>query len=296
MPAQIEEITPVTQSLAELQKPQGQEVEQEPEGEPQAIDSEGGTEGEPAGEGEPAAQETVVAIGDSEPEEDGGKSAPAWVRELRQKNRELARENRELRERTQGASHVQALGPRPALADPDIDFDEDKFETRMAAWMSRKAAVDAAEQRAAQEAARAQAAFQERLTAYESGKVALKAPNIADAEDTVKEAFNEKQQAILIKCAKNPALMVLALGSNPGKLKELAGMTDLADFTYALASVEAQLKVTKKTTTPPPERRVQGDASISGANENTLEKLRAEAERTGDMSKVMEYKRKQRAA
>jgi len=35
---------------------------------------------------------------------------------------------------------------------------------------------------------------------------------------------------------------------------------------------------------------------VSGAVDSTLERLRAEAERTGDMTKVIAYKRQKRAA
>lgn len=286
MPATIEEVTPVVDTVAEAEsvakvEEQAAEVKTDP-----AADQ---SKEEPAA----VSEEVVVSIGDEKAE--AQEKAPGWVRELRERNRQLARENKELRDRVDGRQSHE-LGAEPSLSDPDIDYDESKYKSRLAEFLKKKSALETKQQQLADQERQSQAAFQSRLAAYETGKTDLKAPNIGEAEDSVKEAFNEKQQAILIKCAKNPALMVLALGSNPGKLKELAGMTDLADFTYALASVEAQLKVTKKANIPDPEKRVEGTSSGGATGQTTLEKLREEAGRTGDMSKVLEYKRRQREA
>jgi len=55
------------------------------------------------------------------------------------------------------------------------------------------------------------------------------------------------------------------------------------------------LKVTQRKSAPPPERVVQGNAGTSGSVDSSLDKLRAEAERTGDYTKVMRYKAQMRA-
>ncbi|MNR63710.1 hypothetical protein D3C85_1861090 [compost metagenome] len=55
------------------------------------------------------------------------------------------------------------------------------------------------------------------------------------------------------------------------------------------------MKVQPKGKTPPaPERTVSGAGSKVGATDAQLDKLRAEAERTGNYTKLMEYKKKQR--
>ena len=47
---------------------------------------------------------------------------------------------------------------------------------------------------------------------------------------------------------------------------------------------------------PPPEKRISGGVpGVSGALDDTLERLRAEAEKTGNYSKVMAYKRQMKA-
>jgi hypothetical protein len=54
------------------------------------------------------------------------------------------------------------------------------------------------------------------------------------------------------------------------------------------------LKVTSRKPSAAPEQIVSGNAPKSGTVDNTLERLRAEAERTGDLTKVMAYKRQQK--
>ena len=49
--------------------------------------------------------------------------------------------------------------------------------------------------------------------------------------------------------------------------------------------------MSEKKPATPPETRVTGNGRVSGAVDATLERLRAEAERTGDYTKVAAYKR-----
>ena len=96
----------------------------------------------------------------------------------------------------------------------------------------------------------------------------------------------------MVQGAKNPALVVYALGKNPAKAKELASISDPVKFAFAVANLEAQLKVTPRKPKPEPERVLSGSSrAISGTVDSQLERLREEAARTGDMSKVMAYKR-----
>jgi hypothetical protein len=55
-----------------------------------------------------------------------------------------------------------------------------------------------------------------------------------------------------------------------------------------------KLKTSSRKAAAAPEKRVSGAASSAGSNA-TLEKLRAEAERTGDFTKVMQYRRQLKA-
>ena len=87
---------------------------------------------------------------------------------------------------------------------------------------------------------------------------------------------------------------VYALGKNPKKLAELASIKDPVRFAVAVAKLETQLKVSTRKPPPPPPKITSGSAPVSGSVDSTLERLRAEAERTGDYTKVIQYKRSKR--
>lgn len=275
MASTIEELTPLAEDI-----PEEKEEQIEEDGSTEETNEESQTD--------ESTEEVTVTIGDDQPEEE--EKAPTWVREVRQRNRELERELKELKRQQTPAA--QALGKKPSLSDPDIDYDEDKLASRLTDYLARENAIKEQEAKAQREAESQQTEWNKKLGTYNEHKAALKVPDYDDAESSVQEAMTETQQAIIIKGAKNPALVVLALGKNPGKLKELAGIRDHVEFAFAVANLEAQLKVTKKPSIPSPEKKVSGTGSLSGANENQLERLREEAAKTGDFTKVMAYKSK----
>lgn len=242
-------------------------------------------------------EEVTVQIGDEAPAADDEVRAPDWVRELRKQHRELQRQNRELQERVRAndapAAAVQ-IGAKPTLE--GHDYDAEKYEEALAAWFERKRQADdaqAAQRRAAEDQQRA---WQERLNRYSQGKAALKVRDFDEAEAVVEQTLNVTQQGVVVQGAENPELVIYALGKNPKKAKELAAITDPVRFAFAVAKLEAQLKVTnRKPAPPPPERVISGTGRVSGAVDSTLERLREEAARTGDMSKVVAYRRQKRA-
>ena len=240
------------------------------------------------------AAEVVVTIGDEKPE-DEPEHAPAWVKELRKSQRDLQRENRELKAKLQQGSQPAAqtvVGKKPTLE--EHDYDTEKFEQSLEAWYDRKRQAEAqAEQaRKAQEAQ--QASWQEKLNGYQAAKSELKVQDYDDAEHIAQETFNVTQQGIVLQGADNPALVIYALGKNPKKAKEIASIADPVKFAFAIAKIESQLKVTNRKAPPPPEKQVRGTAPVSGTVDSTLERLREEASKTGDMTKVIRYKAEQR--
>lgn len=250
---------------------------------------------------EAGADEVVVTIGEEAPpqEEAELEQAPAWVKELRKTNREQARRIRELEKtQTQAAETAKAVevGPKPKMSDPDIDYDAAKFEEKLNAWNERKRKADEeSTQRQAAEK-KAQDAWGERVAAYNEAKGKLKVKDFGEAEATALDTLGQVQQGIVVQGAENPALVIYALGKNPAKLKELAAITDPVKFAFAVAKLERDLKVTTKKAPPPPEKVVTGSGSKAGIVDSTLEKLRAEAEKTGDYTKVTAYKKQKRAA
>ena len=269
----------------------------------QTGDDETGTAaGDEQGQGnEDADEDVVVTIGEgSPPPEDETAQAPEWVRELRKNHRELVKRNRELEEQLKASSapaqKAPVLGPKPTLKDPDIDYDEEKFSAALDAWHERKRKVDEEEARTQSEAKAAQDAWTAKLTAYGEAKAKLKVQDFDDAEATVQSTLSPTQQGVILQGAERPELVVYALGKNPQKLKELSAITDPVKYAFAVAKLETQLKVTARKAAPPPEKVIQGTGSKAGAVDSTLERLRAEAEKTGDYTKVTAYKRQKRQA
>jgi len=248
---------------------------------------------EPEQQTEEATEEVVVTIaGESPAPEEEEKQAPEWVRNLRKSYRELQREKRELEEKLKAVLPAAeqspvVLGRKPTLE--GCDYDSDKFETELADWFERKRQADEAEakQRARQQAE--QESWQKKLETYTQSKTGLKVSDFQDAEDTVLETLNVTQQGIILQGAQNPAVLVYALGKNPNKAKELAGITDPVQFAFAVAKLETQLSVTKKQA-PPPEKRINGNGSLGTSNAQ-LDRLREEAARSGDFTKVIAFKK-----
>ena len=263
--------------------------EETPEPEAQADPEETGDQ--PAEKGEPVAEadEVLVTIGDEEPQ---------WVRELRKSHRELQRKVREYEDRERVAPAAEpaavALPPKPTLE--AADYDTEKYEAELEGWYRKRDQSESAKRQAQTQAEEQQKAWQQKLEAYGTAKKSLKVRDYDDAEHTVMEALSNTQQGIVIQGAENPALVVYALGKNPKKAKELAAVTDPVKFAFAVAKLEAQLKIQPRKQPPAPERSVPtGTAPVSGSSDSTLERLRSEAEKTGDHTKVIRYKQQLKA-
>jgi hypothetical protein len=239
---------------------------------------------------EPAEDEVTITIGDEPAPVDEEARAPDWVRELRKSHRELQRKNRELEQRLQGTpAATPALGKKPSL--DDFDYDAEKYETALESWYDTKRKHDAAAAEADKAKERVAAEWQAKLDTYAQHKAALKVTNYGDAEARVEEALNGDQQAVLIKALDNPATVVYALGRDAARLKDLAAITDPIMFAAAISKLEGKLKVTTRNAPPPPEKKVTGSAPISGTVDSNLDRLRDEAAKTGDYTKVLAYKR-----
>ena len=242
--------------------------------------------------------EVIVSIGEEAPPPEEQTHAPEWVRELRKTNRELQRQNRELQGKLQSTAQTETkpvvLGKKPSLE--EHDYDADKFEVALADWFERKRQADESNAKQEAEVMNQQKAWQAKLDGYGKAKAELRVKDFEDAEAVAQELFNITQQGVVLQGADNPALVIYALGKNPKKAKELSDIKDPVKFAFAVAKLEKELKVTNRRAAPPPERIVSGTGRVSGAVDSTLERLRAEAEKTGNMTKVIQYKAQKRAA
>jgi desulfoferrodoxin (superoxide reductase-like protein) len=274
---------------------EGQSTEQTTD-EQQSIDDQGEDQSTEDGEGD--SDEVIVSIGEEAPPPEEQTHAPEWVRELRKTNRELQRQNRELQGKLQSTAQTETkpvvLGKKPSLE--EHDYDADKFETALADWFERKRQADESNAKQEAEVMNQQKAWQAKLDSYGKAKAELRVKDFEDAEAVAQELFNITQQGVVLQGADNPALVIYALGKNPKKAKELSDIKDPVKFAFAVAKLEKELKVTNRRAAPPPERIVSGTGRVSGAVDSTLERLRAEAEKTGNMTKVIQYKAQKRAA
>ena len=251
---------------------------------------------EPEDESE-AEDEVIVSIGEEAPPPEEQQPAPAWVKELRRANREKERRIRELEAKLNASTTENKpvqVGPKPKLE--DHDYDTDKFEAALESWYERKRKADeqVQQQKLAEKAQ--QDAWQARLDGYSKARAELRVKDFEDAESTAQEVLNVTQQGIVVQGADNPALVIYALGKNPKKAAEIAAIDDPVKFAFAVAKLEKELRVSNRRAAPPPERTITGNGRVSGAVDSTLERLRAEAEKTGDFTKVLQYRRQKKAA
>jgi hypothetical protein len=242
---------------------------------------------------EPEAEEVTVQIGDAEPEPEEPAAAPDWVKDLRKQNREKEKRIRELEAKiattTGEAPKPVQLGKKPKLE--DHDYDSEKFEAALESWYEQKRSYEAEQEKAKQAEQAQRDAWQAKMELYTKAKAELKVKDYDEAESLAQELFNVTQQGIVVQGADNPALVIYALGKNPKKAKELSDIKDPVKFAFAVAKLEKDLKVTSKKPAPPPEKTLTGTARVSGSVDSTLDRLRAEAEKTGNYTKVMQYKR-----
>lgn len=241
--------------------------------------------------------EVVVSIGDEKPQDDEVKRAPEWVRKLRKDTAEKSKRIRELETKLaelSGAEKKPALGDKPTLE--GCGYDEQKFDAQLASYYERKRAVDDEAAKAKAEEEEHQRAWQQKLESYGRAKSELRVADYEEAEIAAQEVFSTTQQGILINGADNPAVLVYALGKDPERAKKLAAIKDPVKFAFAVAKIESQLKVQPRKQPPLPEKVVKSSGRMSGAIDHELERLREEAARTGDISKVVAYKDAKRRA
>jgi hypothetical protein len=251
------------------------------------------TEGENKAAPDDLDEELIVTIGEETPppEEIDEKRAPEWVRNLRTKAREQERELRELRKLRDGVEQQKQtqLGPKPTLE--ACDYDADLFERRLDAWKERKAVTDRQAAEVRETEAKRQEYFNGKFEAYSTRKAEVigKIKDFADVEETVLHALDDTQRGVVLAHAKDPALLLYAIGKDEKRLAELAKLSDPVEFIFAVARMETQMRTQSRKPSSAPEKSVKGSASTVGSDKR-LDQLYDEAARTGDLTKVRQYK------
>lgn len=255
-----------------------------------------GTEDDSTEEGE--GDEVSITLGEDPPPSDEDEGSREWVRELRKTQKDLRRENAELKQKLQTApttEKVVEVGPKPTLE--SSEYDEEKFSLALETWHARKREVEDKAEARTRAANAAQAEFQATVAKFEKAKTALRVSDFDEAEAWFKTAFSPTQQGLLLDTTlsgESATQLVYALFKNPKEAQPLAALIDKpVKFVAAVARLESKLKVTPRKAAPLPERTIRGNAPITGTD-SQLERLRAEADKSGDRTKVASYMRAQK--
>lgn len=261
------------------------------------LDGDSGTDGAGAASAADGVDgEMHIGFEDEPPEEAAANRAPDWLRELRKSDREKSKRIRELEQRLEASNQPQKpqLGPKPTLE--ACEYDPDRYETELTAWHERKREVEQVAERERRATEDAQKAWNARLASYETAKAQLPVADFDDSEAAVQAEFDVVKQAIILNGAEKPEQLIYALGKSPAKLKELASITDPVKFAFAVARLETKMKTTTRKPEMKPEKALRGSGGSPGAAVDQLERLRAEADITGDRTKVAQYLRQKRQA
>lgn len=241
--------------------------------------------------------EVIVSIGEDAPPHEEQTPAPNWLRELRKTNRELQRQNRELKSKVEASSQTETkpvvMGKKPSLE--DYDYAPEPYEAALSDWFNQKRQFEEVQAKKEVEVINQQKEWQAKLDGYGKSRAELRVRDFEDAESVAQDLFSVIQQGVVLQGAENSALVIYAMGKNPKKAKELADIKDPVKFAFAVARLERDLKVTsRKSAATQPEKSVSGTGRVSGSVDSTLERLREEASRTGNMTKVVQYKQQRR--
>lgn len=238
----------------------------------------------------------VVVFGDEEvAEESTGEPAPEWVRDLRKTNREQAREIAALKKATAKADEKPSqLSARPTLE--QAGYDEEEHAARLDDWYAEKRKFDQIAEAERAKAEDQQKAWQSRLDEYNKAKSSFDPDTVEDAEAVARSALSETQQGVLIEAlGEKAAPLIVGLAANDKRLKDLASIANPIRFAAEAARLESIMKTTTRRPKTAPEKRVVGSGSAP-VGAKTLEQLEAEAERTGNRTAVIAYKKQQRLA
>lgn len=254
-------------------------VEEEQTGDNQDVEQDA-VQGEEGKEEEVITEDEVIIEGEEE-------SEPEDETQLVKKLRGLLKEKeKELKGYRTKIPKEEGLRPRPKLE--DFDYDPELYDAELDKWYQEKIVYDSKQSEKQKYEDAVNQDFQKKLNNYEVAKSQLNKSDYDEIEAIVDDELTVAQRAIIIKNVRNAALFFYAIGKNPNKLSQLAKMHDLAEFTYNIAKLEEQIKMAKKLP-PSPEKRISTGTPFAS---NALERLRAEADKTGDYSKVLEYRRK----
>lgn len=196
--------------------------------------------------------------------------------------REKKRLQKELDEMRKPAQQEPELGAKPTLE--DVDFDQDLYDQKLVDWHEAKRKADKVKTESEKQAQAVQAEY-----AAAADKIA----GYKDHEAIVVAELSATQQGLLLQAmGKHAPKLVAALAKNADRLDELASITNPVQFVMKIAELKEKVTVSRTNPDKPkPTERVRSDAPAGGGNDRKLAKLEADAEKSGDRTALIAYKR-----
>lgn len=244
-------------------------------------------EKEPSGEEE---KEDVITFGEEDPPTEEDSSV---IKGFRKRHKAHVAEITDLKKRLATTTDKPVeIGPKPTLDSCDMQSDE--YEKQLNAWHEKKNEISQKQAEEKAEVNKQNDAWNQKLNVHREKASALKVQDYEDKEDVVREMFDETQQGLIIDGATNSAVVVYAFGKYPETAKALAAITNPVKFVAEMSRLEAKMSITKRTPGTSPETVPKGSGGTLPAGESELEKLREEADRTGNYTEVIAYRKRQR--
>ena len=247
---------------------------------------------------EPAETDEIsIEIDGDEPVED-----TPLIKQLRQRERDLARENAELK-RGAAPKTPPDPGKKPDLWE-DCEGDPERYDREYDAWKDRKRAVEDFGRRQSEAQDARNHAFERTVATYRGKAAQLGVPDFANVETVVNSALPELLRNAVLQYADDPAKVVYALGKHPARLNALIAEGDPEaggdpiKFIIGIRDLERNLKVVNRRKPPEPEAETiqRGSAPLSGgmtqaSYDKKLVELEKKASSTGQRNEILAFKR-----
>lgn len=237
--------------------------------------------------------EVIISFGDnnegaqSSEDDDANNAESSTIKAIRQQLRQTQQELNQLKSKPVKHDEPIVVGEEPTFE--GCDYDPDKFKSEMAAYYDRKSRADI-------QAKQTESKTQEVIATFNNQVKALGVKDFDLAKQVFNNSFSLDQKNAILTAADNMALIVYALGKQPDKVNQLMEITDPIKLAAAVAKIEKDVKVTKKSNAGKiePDKVLKGNASTNspvGNVDKQLEKLREKARATGDTRELMAFKR-----
>lgn len=250
----------------------------------EAVEAEEGQA--PAADDTASGDEILLEIAEEPPEE-----TPV-IRTLRKQLREAQKELKAAK-REQAAPAANDPGPRPKLE--DFDYNEDRFAEGLTEWTAKKAMFRAEQDKAKATQDAIHADFQEAVSRFEESKAEFAAHDFDAVESSVREVLGVEKMTVLVDTSTDAAKVLYALGKNPAQMERLASIKNPFRFAAEIGRLEGKIRMKSSAPKPPAPEHRPANTSAAASPDKTLDRLREEARKTGDFTKVLAFRAQMKA-